>query len=230
MAISADYITLQRAVADELGGRTDLLSPLSDSNLTLSPIQNAIQSAVAKWEREPFYFNEGYEQALFSTVPGTEFYATPALIATAPRIMQIHILVNANRYTLNVRNWQYLEDISNSPAVTGMPTDYAYFQELLRFYPIPNGAYPLTLSVTARQSALAADGDANCWTQDAYDLIRSEAKLILAREVLFDDEISARMQMAIYGNPQVRQDRGYLYALKAESTRRAKSRITPSQF
>ena len=50
MAISADYITLQKQIADELGDRTDLLSSLSDSGLTLSPVQNAIH---ASGEGEP---------------------------------------------------------------------------------------------------------------------------------------------------------------------------------
>jgi len=51
MTISATYLQLQRQIADELGDRTDLLTPLSDSGETLSPIQNAVQSAIAKWER-----------------------------------------------------------------------------------------------------------------------------------------------------------------------------------
>lgn len=232
MAISATYLVLQEQIADELGDRQDLLSPLSDSSLTLSPIKNAIQSAIAKWEREPFYFNEAFTQSLFSTVAAQEFYTTTdaAMIATSPYLLKLHILVNANRYTLELRTWQYLEDISVNPANTGEPVDYAYMAEQLRFYPIPNGVYPVTLSGTKRFSNLSADADTNIWTQDAFDLIRSEAKLILAREVLFDDELSARMQMAIYGNPQVPQDRGYLKALKAETARRARGKIVPTYF
>ena len=75
------------------------------------------------------------------------------------------------------------------------------------------------------------------WTQDAVDLIRSEAKLILAREVLHDDDLATRMELAIYGRSSaggmwgaVPGQRGYLYALKAETTRRARSRIRPTYF
>lgn len=241
MAISADYITLQRQVADELGNRTDLLEPLSDSSLTLSPIQNAIQSAIAKWEREPFYFNEVWSQNLFNTVSGTELYTTSGeaanLLANSPDLLRLHIKISNNRYPLRARSWQYIEDVSPSTTATGEPSDYAYLDKSLRLYPIPNGAYPITIGGTERLVALSATTDANCWTQDAYDLIRSEAKLIVAREVLHDDELALRMELAIYGASsaggamgKVPNARGYLSVLKGESTRRARSRIRPTQF
>lgn len=232
MAISSTYIVLQRQVADELGDRTDLLTALSDSSLTLSPVKNAIQSAIAKWEREPFYFNEVYG-TLFTTVSAQETYTSSdaAAIATSPDLIHLHVLVNANRYELTPRSWQYIDGISVNPQNTGEPVDYAVFAEQIRLYPIPNGAYPVTQSGTTRPAALSNDSDANVWTQDAYDLIRSEAKLILAREVLHDDAMEARMVKAIYGNPGVRRERGYLAALKAETMRRAtKARVRPTYF
>lgn len=232
MAISATYLQLQQQIADELGDRQDLLTPLSDSALTFSPIQNAVRSAIAKWEREPFYFNEVYSQNLFNTSPGQEFYSSSAagMVANSPGILKLHVLISSNRYTLNVRTWQYLEDVSTNPAVTGQPTEYAYFAEQMRLYPIPNGVYPITLSATQRAAEMTEDGDTSVWTTDAFDLIRSESKLILAQEVLYDDELANRCRIAIYGNPAVPKERGYLSALKGESTRRARSKITPSQF
>src|ERR1700741_1945577 len=102
MAISDTYGGLQNRIADELGARTDLLTPLAGSNLTLSPIQNAIQSAIAKWEREPFYFNELFDQNWFSTVVGQEIYTTAdqAQIKTMAKITKLTAIVNANRYTI----------------------------------------------------------------------------------------------------------------------------------
>lgn len=232
MAISATYITLQRQIADELGDRIDLLTALADSSLALSPIKNAIQSAIAKWEREPFYFNEVFAQNLFNTVIGQELYTSTAnaIVATSPDIMRLHILISGNRYPLELRTWGYMENISMNPSTRGQPIDYAYLAETIRLYPIPDGVYPITLSALQRVAALSTDADANVWTQDAYDLIRSEAKLILARETLSDDDMAARMERAIYGNPANPRERGYLYALKAETTRRARSRILPSHF
>ena len=158
MSISATYLIMQQMIADELGDRQDLLTPLADSALTTSPIQNAIQSAIALWEREPFYFNEYYASPLFSTVANQEFYTVSdnAAIATLPKIDKIHILVNSNRYTLYARTWQYLEEISVNPAVvTSIPIDYAYFAEQIRIYPIPDGAYPLTFNANQRLTALS---------------------------------------------------------------------------
>ena len=236
MSISTTYLVLQQQIADELGDRTDLLSPLSDSSLTLSPIKNAIQSAIAMWEREPFYFNEYYGISAFDTVASQEFYTVTdlAAIATLPKIDKLHILVNNNRYTIYQRTWQYLEDISVNPSVvTSLPVDYAYFAEQIRLYPIPDGAYPITINANQRLTALSADGDANAWTQDGFDLIRAQAKLILAQEVLHDTDLAAEAKTAIYGDPRMfgQQNRGYLYALKAETARRTgQGRIRPSFF
>lgn len=240
MTISATYIQMQQQIADELGDRQDLLAPLADSGLTLSPIQNAIQSAVSKWEREPFYFLESY-QTLFTTngnipvgLSGQEFYtsADGAAIATAPNIVKLRVLVNDNRYTLTKRTWSYLEDISVNPNVTSSyPSDWSYFGEQIRLYPIPSQAIPVQGSYDQRLTNLVNNSDSNVWTQDAFDLIRSEAKLILAREVLHDADIAAESMMAIYGSPQNPKERGYLRALKAENTRRTSARRTrPTYF
>jgi hypothetical protein len=228
MAISTTYILLQRAIADELGNRTDLLAALSDSSLTLSPIQNAIQSAIAKWERESFYFNEIYNSAtpLFTTVAAQELYTTAdnAGIATAPDIYSLHALINSNRWPLIKRTWEWMEDAAVNPAARGQPSDWAYMAKTIRLYPIPDGAYPIRASRLQVLTALSADADANVWTQDGYDLIRCEAKLMLAQEVLHDEDMARRMKIAIYGDPAVPSDRGYLGVLKAETTRRAATR------
>lgn len=58
MSVTYTYGQLQSQIAYELGQRFDLMDIPSGSNLALSPIQQAIQNAIAKWEREHFYFNE----------------------------------------------------------------------------------------------------------------------------------------------------------------------------
>src|SRR6478609_11977122 len=117
MPISATYIDLQRHIADDLGDRQDLLSELSDSSLTTSPIKRAIQSAISKWEREPFYFLEAYTVPWFTTVSGQELYTSSdaASIATTPNVVSLHILISGNRYPMTKRDWDYLEGISINP-------------------------------------------------------------------------------------------------------------------
>ena len=225
MAISNTYIQLQQQIAQEIGDRTQLLAAGTG---VFAPIKNAIQQAIAKWEREPFYFNEIYNSTspLFTTVLSQELYTTvdaPA-IATAPYITDLCILISGSRYWLTKRTWPYLEDLAVSTTNTGQPVDWAYFAETIRLYPIPNGAYPVRSARTQRLAALSADADANVWTQDAYDLIRCEAKRILGQDILHDPDLVAAMNAEIHGT------HGYLYALRAESTRRARGRIVPSQF
>lgn len=246
MTISSNYITLQRQVADELGDNQQLLSPLSDSSLTASPIQNSIQQAIAKWEREPFYFNEIVQETLLNqgsypwmTSSGQEYYSDSSspqawsepAISTIATIKKMWVLISSNRYSITPRTFQYMADTSVNPAVIGYPTDYAYGAEQIRFYPIPDGTYPIGFQGTRRFSTLSEDNDSNVWTNDAFDLIRCEAKLQLARDVLYDDTMYAAAKIAIYGDPSLLKDRGFLYALKGEgSQRQAKGRIIPSHF
>lgn len=235
MAISSTYGVLQDQIADEIGNRTDLLSVLSGySNMTLSPIKNAIQSAIALWEREPFYFNQLVDTDGFSTVANQEFYTSSdyAALGTNPYIKSIHYKQNStSRYDLEVRDWGYLEKISVNTTSYGQPTDWAYFAAKLRFYPIPDAIYSVTINGVQRLSALSAAGDANAWTQDGYDLIRCQAKLILAEEVLHDAELAAEMKTAIYGDPGLPHRRGYLDVLKGETWQRsARGRIRPTSF
>ncbi len=248
MAISSTFTNLANQIADELGNRTDLLSPLSDSNLSLSPIENAIASSIAKWEREPFYFNEIYNGStpFFTTVAGQELYTETdsSAIASSPYIYSLHALISANRYPLTKQTWQDIEDWSVNPAARGQPSDWAYLARTIRLYPIPDRAYPIRASrlrivsneFILDQSLLdgpdvLAPSDGNAWTQDGYDLIRSEAKLILAEEVLHDDALAQRMRRAIYGDPSLPYERGYLWALKAATTRRvATGRVRATSF
>src|SRR5215472_16392730 len=148
----ATYQQLQQVIADELGDRQDLLQPLSDSGLANSPIQNAIQSAISLVQNEPFWFTEKYANILvgpenapfFIAQPYQEFYGpltTPTALdlSTYPRISTLSVLVNQNRYIINPRTWDYLEEISVNPSVhSEFPIDYAIGGGgYLRLYPIP---------------------------------------------------------------------------------------------
>lgn len=240
MAINSTYGMMQAQIADELGDRQDLLVPLTDSSESTSPIQNAIQSAIAKWERERFYFNDFLLTTplsapiyAFQTVIGQEYYgkADYAPLVTLATIKKLWLLVTSQRYTCNPRTSGYLDDISVNQSSLSRPIDYAYSALQLRFYPIPDGAYPVGIEGTQRLSALVNSADTNAWMQDAYDLIRCEAKVILARDTLHDAEEEANAMKAIYGDPSDPRDRGYLYALKSENVGRlARGRIRPSYF
>ena len=217
------YGDLQARIADELGGRADL---------TLQ-IQLAIQTAIAKWERERFYFNELRAANAFNTVKGQEFYgaADYAPLATIAHLDKVTILIGGNRFALTGRGAGYLEQMSINPAVQGQPADYAYYGEQIRLYPIPDNAYAVTLLGTTRLAGLVNAGDSSAWTNDAEALVRCEAKADLYENTLQAPELADRMRLLIHGDPSKPGHRGYLYALKAETARRAaSSRLAPSYF
>ena len=227
MAISATYLQMQQQIAMELGDKTQLLP---SSSGIWSPIKNAIQSAIAKWEREPFYFNEVYTASFFSTVNTQELYTSSdaAAIATTVSIKRLHITISGSRYSLVARDWDYLEDVSVG-TTTGKPTDYAYFAQQIRLYPIPDAAYVVSLSGTRRLTALSADSDTGGWTTDGFDLIKAEAKFILAGEYLHDAPLAAAMAAAIYGAPAAQglpPNEGILAMLRKETALRGKAGIT----
>lgn len=223
MAITANYVILQNRIVDELGDRSDLKAPLLTAVGQSSPIKRAIQSAIAKWEREPFYFTEVYDTSFFTTVNNQEYYTTaddadiPAIVS----ITRLHVTISSSRYALIPRRWNYLDDISTG-TTAGNPTDYAYFASQIRLYPIPNGAFPVALSGHKRLATLSADGDSNAWTLDGFDLIRCEALLSLATELLHDPALAAAMERAIYGYPENPSRKGYLQVLREETERRAR--------
>lgn len=228
MALSYTYLQMQTQIIDELGDRADLLAPLLTAAAASSPIKRAIQSAIAKWERERFYFNEVYNSAtpLFTTVAGQELYTSSdaAGIATAPDIDELRALISGTRVVLTRRSWGELESASSNPSARGQPSEWAYFGQQLRLYPIPDTAYAIAASRVQRLAALSADSDTNVWTTDGYDLIRCEAIVHLARGILKDPALAAQAEA------QIHSPRGYLYQLKAETARRAKSGIKPSSF
>jgi hypothetical protein len=226
MAISATYLQLQQQIAMELGDRTNLLP---SSTGIWSPIKNSIQTAIAKWEREPFYFNEVYTASFFSTAAAQELYTavTAAAIATIVEIKRLHITVSGVRYSLVQRDWDYLEDIA-ATATAGTPTDFAYFAQQIRLFPVPDAIRVVSFSGTGRLTALALDADTNAWTQDGFDLIKAEAKLILASEYLHDAPLALAMMAAIHGTPATEATparEGILTMLRKETVSRAKSGI-----
>jgi len=80
--------------------------------------------------------------------------------------------------------------VSNA-SYTGYPRDHAIYEEQIRLYPIPNGAYPLTLSYIKNLSVLSADLDTNAWMVEGEELIRSRAEADICARTLQDFDRAA---------------------------------------
>lgn len=222
MAVIYDYVHMQNRIVDELWGRSDLSS--AAANMDVSPIKLAIQTAIKRFERERFYFNELRTATAFSTVIAQEFYTSSdaAFIATLAHIDKMSIVSGGNRLYLEPRTAAYIEDMSMNASNTGLPMDYSYYGEKIRFYPIPDAVYAVNALYTQRFAELSGDTDTNSWMSDAEGLIRSEAKRILYVHELKDPEGAAAMANEVAG---------YYRDLKGETMRRvATTKTRPTYF
>lgn len=214
---AATYGDMQTRIANEVLG-----SP------TTSDIQNAIQDAIAEYERESFYFNDmrtfgavGSGSNL-QTVAGKEFYSDidlPVLV-NMPHMRKVMVVAFSNRYSLIERTPQWIDDHSISTTWQGLPTDYCWQAGSLRIYPVPNGGYPLIIDGTIRFPPLVASSDYNAWTNRGERLIRTEAKRLLFREITRDADQASAMELELMGDPRTGRQ-GALAMLRRETTRRA---------
>lgn len=199
-------------------------------------IMNAIQDAVASYERESFWFNQmrtfgavtGSSSDL-ATVSGQEFYSysdLPVLI-NMPHISKILVLAFANRYPLINRTISWIDDQSISTSWQGLPTDWCWQAGSLRLYPVPNGGYPLIVDATVRFRPLGVPVGSqtnlqtySCWTNEAEALIRFEAKRLLFTNITRNPLQAAAMEREIFGDPNLGRQ-GILAQLRRESQRRS---------
>lgn len=189
------YGTMQTRIADEIL-RDDIPSQ----------IQNAIQSAILLWEGQRFVFNE--RRFLISTVAGQEYYDWPAMTDTAGAALEsgvslleidsITITDSGSTYPLTDRTQEWMDEYSTTATeYTGTPCDYAIYADQLRLSPVPDAAYPLTLSGLARLKTLSATSDTNAWMVEGEPLIRAQAKVIIYRDVLHNERGLAFAQNAV---------------------------------
>jgi hypothetical protein len=179
------YGKIQDRIAGELG-RSDLTTA----------IQDAIQTAIKYYERRRFYFNE--TQGSFSASSSQEYYgsADAAFIPKLVLIDSLTITANGTSYPLYARDWAYIDRLQTNSGYTGDPVDYAYYNNKLRFYPVPYTGRTFNISYVQRLATLSATADTNAWVDDAEELIRSRAKRELYTHKIQSTEKAAVMRAA----------------------------------
>lgn len=214
------YQQLQTRVQNEVLG-----SP------TATDIQNAIQDAINMFERQTFFFNNirvfgGSSGSLstLQTTPGKEFYSNVDLpiLLNIPHISNVVVIAFSNRYPLNQRTPQWIDQQSVSTTWKGLPSDFCMMEDgALRLYPIPDQIWPIVLNATIRFKPLTAPSDYSAWTNRAERLTRMAAKMLLFRDIVRDAEQMQIFEREVYGDPSRPGLPGELGRLKAESMRRA---------
>lgn len=181
--------TLKAQIADDLDR--------SDGSID-SQIATEITNAIRHYQRHRFYFNETRD-VTFSTVASQTAYDSTdaAAIPYAVRIDQAHITVSGQRHELTRRDFYELETLYDTTAASGEPYEYAYYDQQVWLYPIPNAVYTVRLLGLFRIDGPASDSEAgNPWMTEAFELIRCRAKVYLAAHKLYDQQLAATMQAA----------------------------------
>ena len=187
-----------------------------------SPIANAVGDTIRFYARERFWFNQTRTQT-FGTVSGQNTY-TASDLSIIPNIIRIDALYlpqNQSIYPLERFEPDDFEVISSSMTGGGRPTGYTYSDQTILLWPIPNAVYTMRLHCFYKLG-YPNPPDTNAWTDDAEELVRSHAKMLLYMDVLEDDANAQRMSTKI---PAL------LDGLRSETAARmATGRIRPTEF
>ena len=172
-------------IADEIA-RDDLTSQIA----------NAINDAISCYNNERFYFNET-RNLTFLSVQGQQFY-TASDLPDMPNILDfdyIYCFINNYPYRVDPATPDEMEALSVANITLGQPYRYCFYQQSLRFYPMPMASGWTFRVAAAIAAALPTDdNDASTpWSTDMERLIRSRAKYELALHVLNDDDLARRM-------------------------------------
>lgn len=172
--------------------RTRILDEYTNESLTAAQVNSAIQSAIAHYQRERFYFNES-RSVTFSTAASQEFYTSSDAsdIPNLSLIDELTITDNGTRRPLIPRTWDWIDTVSTTTTSVGSPTDYCYYAQQIRLYPIPDAVYSIRISGLIRLTTLSADSDSNAWMIDGEELIRQRAKWDLATNYLMAPDLSS---------------------------------------
>lgn len=205
---------------------TRIASDLTRDDLTgdsqTSPIANAVSDTIKFYARERFWFNQTRLQT-FPTVIGQQTYTVTdlSIIPNIVKVDAIYLPQGISIYPLDRFEPEDFEVVNGGGTGPGKPTGYCYSDQSILLWPIPIAIYTMRLHCFYKlpYPGLA---DTNAWTDDAEELIRSHAKMLLYMDVLEDDANAQRMSAKI---PVL------LAGLRAEtSSRMSTGRIRGTEF
>ncbi|MCA6114248.1 hypothetical protein J6524_04800 [Bradyrhizobium sp. WSM 1738] len=161
-------------------------------------IKSAVGDAVDHYETLRLYFNVTRSKT-FSTVIGQVAYGAAAL-AEIPDIISLDTLflfdgtrpLELDKYEVDEFEW-----LQGSMTGAGRPVAYCYTDSQILLWPVPVAVYTMRPHMHFKLPALVNDTDSNAWTNDAEQLIRCHAKLLLYTNVIEDTEGMQRMQVQI---------------------------------
>lgn len=185
--------------------RDDLLDDLAAQLLI------HIQRACEFYSDERFWFNAIIDNTA-ATVAATDTVAVPSTVRRVDRVT-----IPASYQELREVQLDDIDPLSGS--MSSIPYAYAYLNDTLKLYPIPDAVYALRITGLKQIDAPAVDADTSVWTNQAQDLIVGRAKYTLYRGQ-FRDEGGASLALA--------ETTEALARLKRETARRLETPLRPN--
>lgn len=178
----ATYLDMRTRIADELA---------NDGDITSDQINYAIQDAIKQYERREWWFTSAIDT--FTTVQNQEYYTATdwSALTNAVQIDGMTVTYNGIQTALAAVDYETINELQTNYAIA-LPRNFAYYKQAIRLYPIPSGAYTMTVSYGKRLATLSNDSDTNAWTTEAEELIRQSAKRRIALNYLSSEEVAAR--------------------------------------
>lgn len=196
----ATLLDLKTRIIGEMS-RDDLEDDLS------SILATHIARACEYYSDTKFWFNS--IATTVNTVAATATVAIPSTVRIIERITLPAYNMDLQELTL-----RELDDYT----VQSIPKYYSYYNDSLRFSPIPDAIYTLNLYGIAKVAAPATDATENIWTTEAQDLIVGQTKMTLCRGVLRD---TMGVELALG------EVKDALTRLKRETARRLETPLRP---
>lgn len=202
------FADITSRIADDIN-RTDLTTQIG----------LAVNRAINFYQKEPFWFKE--TSASFSTVASQASYSsTDTSITDIDRIRYMDGLVNNGEYEIDPRTIKWIRT-KNPQLAIGIPTSYAWWQNKIWFYLVPDAIYTVTIYYTKKYVALTGS-NTNDWLTYAEDLIEARARKWIYTRILKQQDnallAEAEEQQALQQLREVNE--GYT----------AQAEIPPSQF
>jgi hypothetical protein len=128
-------------------------------------IDEETDRAIKYYGNERFWFLEGTTSITASA--SLSWYAVPS---DFQRFDSMTITISGNKSPMDLVDYDWI-DRKDTGTVFGIPSRVAYYKDQFRVFPSPNSSYVMNLSY--QKSIAAPEEDAsNCWTDEAFDLIR----------------------------------------------------------
>lgn len=173
---------MKARIADEIA-RSDLTTQIA----------YAIDDAIEAYQQCRFFFNETRE-VTFTTVANQEFYGKTdqAELGNLVDIDYMTIYYGDQSYEVVQERPNIVEWSSTNGTSTGQPTSYAYYNQQIRLYPVPDTAgHSVRVAGAYKVAAPTTDSEAdNPWMTHAKRLIRCRAKFEIYSHVEQDLELA----------------------------------------